>query len=163
MVSSLSIIVAVAHDGAIGASGDLVYRISADLRRFKELTMGHPVIMGRKTFESFPKGPLPGRCNIVITRNPDYPDEGIVRVSSFDEACRCASGDAFVIGGGEIYRQAMDVADRIYMTEIDADATCADTFFPKIDPGVWTVVDEGEWHDDPKSGVRYRYICLSRR
>lgn len=163
MENSLSIIVAVAHGGAIGASGDLLYRISADLRRFKQLTMGHPVIMGRKTFESFPNGPLPGRRNIVITRDPHYPDEGIVRVSSFDEACRQASGDAFVIGGGEIYRMAMDVARRIYLTEIDADAAGADTFFPEIDPAEWEVVDEGEWTEDPKSGVRYRYTCLSRR
>lgn len=159
---TLSIIVAVARGGAIGASGDLLYHISADLRRFKQLTMGHPVIMGRKTFESFPKGPLPGRRNIVVTRNQEYPAEGIERVSSLEEACRRAGEDAFVIGGGEIYRMAMDVADRIYMTEIDADAPGADTFFPAVDPGVWRIVEEGEWAEDPKRGA-LRYTCLYRR
>ena len=161
----ISIIVATAQGNAIGRKGDLLFHISADLRRFKEITMSHPIIMGRKTFESFPKGPLPGRENIVITRQTDYHHDGITIVGSFSDALAAANGvdEAFVIGGGEIYREAMNHATTIYLTEIDATVEDADTFFPTIDPQEWNVSDEGEWITDERSGVRYRFVCLSRR
>ena len=162
---NISIIVATAQENAIGRKGDLLFHISADLRRFKEITMGHPIIMGRKTFESFPKGPLPGRQNIVITRQSDYANEGITVVGSFSDALAAANGvdEVFVIGGGEIYREAIKQASMIYLTEIDAKVDDADTFFPSIDSQEWQITEEGEWIEDERSGARYRFICLSRR
>ena len=161
----ISIIVAVANNNAIGRKGDLLFHISADLRRFKEITMGHPIIMGRKTFESFPKGPLPGRQNIVITRQNDYARDGITVVGSFSEALT-ATGDVdevFVIGGGEIYREAIKYASKIYLTEIDADVVDADTFFPTIDTDEWQIDEESGWIADERSGVDYCFVCLSRQ
>ena len=132
----ISIIVAAAQGNAIGRKGDLLFHISADLRRFKEITMGHPIIMGRKTFESFPKGPLPGRQNIVITRQGDYQYDGITVVGSFPDALAAANNvdEVFVIGGGEIYREAINGASVLYLTEIDAKVDDADTFSPKLTP-----------------------------
>lgn len=167
MNPELVIIAAVTRDMALGRGGDLLYHISADLKRFKQLTMGCPVIMGRKTFESFPNGPLPGRENIVITRNPDYRRQGIKTASSLDEAVNKimnATLKCFVIGGGEIYRQALPLADRLELTEIDAVCPEADTHFPGIDPKVWRKVSESEWFTDPRSGVAYRFVtyCADR-
>ena len=161
----ISIIVAVARVNAIGRKGDLLFHISADLRRFKEITMGHPIIMGRKTFESFPKGPLPGRKNIVVTRQKDYERDGILTVGSLNEALsQCKDADeVFIIGGGEIYKMGLQFASKIYLTEIDAEITDADTFFPKINNEEWENEVEGEWVADDRTGVRYRFICLSRR
>ncbi|MDE7442868.1 MAG: dihydrofolate reductase [Muribaculaceae bacterium] len=164
-ISDISIIVAITRNGAIGRSGDLLFHISEDLKRFKELTMGHPIIMGRKTFESFPRGPLPGRKNIVITRQSDYDRSGIATASSFEQALQLTDGATpFIIGGGEIYSMALPLANRIYMTEIDARIDDADTFFPAIDPLEWEISEvPTEWAIDPKSGIRYRYVTLSRR
>lgn len=164
MTTNLTIIVAVARGGAIGRSGDLLFHISDDLKRFKALTMGSPIIMGRKTFESFPKGPLPGRRNIVITRNSDYSRDGIETAASLDEAiAMCAESEkAFVIGGGEVYRQAIDRADTIELTEIDAEVADADTFFPAIDETAWHRVTESETMTDPRSGARYSFVTLKR-
>ncbi len=161
----ISIIVATAQGNAIGRKGDLLFHISADLRRFKEITMGHPIIMGRKTFESFPKGPLPGRQNIVITRQEDYHHDGITVVGSFSDALTAANGvdEAFVIGGGEIYREAINHASKLYLTEIDATVDDADTFFPEIKREEWVETDASEWITDERSGARYRFVCLSRR
>ena len=161
----ISIIVATAQNNAIGRKGDLLFHISADLRRFKEITMGHPIIMGRKTFESFPKGPLPGRENIVITRQEDYLREGITVVNSLSQALDVANGvdEVFVIGGGEIYREAINQATKIYLTEIDATVEDADTFFPVIDSEKWHAIETSEWITDERSLVRYRFVCLSRR
>ena len=161
----ISIIVATAQGNAIGRKGDLLFHISADLRRFKEITMSHPIIMGRKTFESFPKGPLPGRENIVITRQSDYHHDGITVVGSLSAALTAANGvdEAFIIGGGEIYREAINHASKIYLTEIDAKVDDADTFFPEINPNIWEETESSEWFTDERSGARYRFICLSRR
>lgn len=161
----ISIIVATAHKNAIGRKGDLLFHISADLRRFKEITMGHPIIMGRKTFESFPKGPLPGRQNIVITRQKDYAHDGITVVGSFAEALTAADGtdEVLVIGGGEIYREALNQASRLYLTEIDANVDDADTFFPEINREEWHETEASHWITDERSGVRYRFVCLSRQ
>ncbi|MBO5267808.1 MAG: dihydrofolate reductase [Muribaculaceae bacterium] len=158
----LSIIVAVDRDGGIGRAGDLLYHISADLRRFKQLTMGHPVIMGRRTFESLPKGALPGRRNIVISRNAAYTAPGIEVAGSLDEALAmtAGTGEAFVIGGASIYAESMSVAARIYLTEVDAAAE-ADTYFPPIGPE-WHHTDESATETDPRSGISYRFVTLSR-
>jgi dihydrofolate reductase len=165
MKPELHIIAAVARGGAIGRGGDLLFHISADLRRFKALTMGCPIIMGRKTFESFPRGPLPGRRNIVVTRQTDYPAQGISTAGSLQQALEIAADaeKVYVIGGGEIYRQAFDMADVLDITEIHADAPDADTFFPPIDPNRWELT-ESTAPEEPTSPmvnfVTYRQINL---
>lgn len=153
----ITIIAAVCANGAIGRRGDLLYHISADLRRFKQLTMGHPIIMGRKTFESFPKGPLPGRRNIVISRNPDYAPAGAEVYASPEEALEACgdAGEVFVIGGGEIYSRFMPQASRLMLTEIDAAPDDADTFFP---PHGLTAHEASDWQGDEP---RYRFVTYS--
>jgi len=164
---TLSIIVAVADKGAIGRNGDLLFPIPADLKRFKAITMGHPIIMGRKTLESFPKGPLPGRRNIVITRNGEYHPEGVEVTHSLSEAISEAEAtgttEAFVIGGSQIYAQALPLANRLYLTVINADAPDADAFFPAIDPDVWMETECSDPQTDPRSGLSYRFVCLVRK
>ena len=160
----MTIIAAITNDYGLGRNGDMLYHISADLKRFKAITMGHPLVMGRKTFESFPKGPLPGRRNMVITRNVDYAREGIETYPSLSAAlAACEDADAMIIGGGEIYSQSMPQADRLLITEIDAVAPDADTHFPVIDCDVWKAVDIGEWDTDPRSGARYRFVEYARK
>lgn len=131
---TVTIIAAVCRNGAIGRGGDLLHHISDDLRRFKALTMGHPIIMGRKTFESFPKGALPGRRNIVISRREDYAPAGAEVYASPEAALEACgdSGEVFIIGGGEIYRRFMPLADKLMLTEIDDAPADADTFFPPV-------------------------------
>lgn len=162
---TISIIAALAADGAIGRHGDLVYHIREDMRHFRRLTMGHPVVMGRKTFESLPGGALPGRRNIVVTRNAAYTAPDIETYPSLDaafEALRADSDEVFVIGGGEIYRQAMPQASRLYITQIDATVDDADTYFPTIAPDIWRMDEAGEPAIDSGSGLRYRMVCFSR-
>ncbi|MBQ8773139.1 MAG: dihydrofolate reductase, partial [Muribaculaceae bacterium] len=136
MSTRLSIIVAVTRNWAIGRGGDLLFHVRDDLRRFKAITMGKPIIMGRKTFESFPNGALPGRRNIVITRQGGYRAPDIETVSSLQDALALVDGveEAMIIGGGEIYRQALPLTSRLYLTEIDATVSDADTYFPAIEP-----------------------------
>lgn len=162
-MAQISVIVAITRNNAIGKNGDLLYHISDDLKQFKKVTMGHPIIMGRKTFESFPNGPLPGRENIVITRQSDYNVEGITPVSSLQQACeKAGEQEVMVIGGGEIYRQALPMASKLYLTIIDIERVDADTFFPEINFAEWKVVEESEIKTDERSGVEYRFVCLSR-
>ncbi len=164
-MAQISIIVAVTRDLAIGRGGDLLFHISEDLKHFKSITMGHPIIMGRKTFESFPNGALPGRRNIVITRQNDYSVAGIETAQSLEEAFDLVNDcdDVFVIGGGEIYRQAMPIATRLIITEIDAQIADADTYFPTIDQNQWQITEQSEYRQDPRSGANYRFTCLSRK
>lgn len=127
----INIIVAATLDGAIGLRGDMLYYIRPDLQRFKALTTGHTVIMGRKTFESLPKGALPNRRNIVITRRADFSAPGAEVAHSLQEALNIADGEEiFIIGGESIYRAAMPLAQRLYLTQIHAERPDADTFFP---------------------------------
>ena len=138
-MSRISMVVAVARNGVIGRDGGLPWHISSDLRLFKEITMGKPIIMGRKTWESLPKRPLPGRRNIVLTRTPGYAAEGADVVSSTAAALALCDGaeEIAVIGGGEIYRLFWPMAGRLYVTEIDAEVS-GDTHFPAIMPAEWT-------------------------
>ncbi|AWF82939.1 dihydrofolate reductase [Microbulbifer sp. A4B17] len=139
MTVSIALIAAVARNGAIGKDNELPWRISGDLQFFKRTTMGKPVVMGRKTFESIGR-PLPGRVNIVITRNTDWVAEGVEVVQSLEKAlslaqnCACDSGasEVMIIGGAQIYRQALPLASRLYITEVDAKVD-GDAFFPDID------------------------------
>ena len=128
----INIIVGIGKNGEIGKANGLLWHLSSDLKRFKEITMGHPMIMGRKTYESIGR-PLPGRTSIVMTRNPDFRPEGVVVVTGdIREALEVAKkldDEVFVIGGGGIYQQALPLADRIYLTRVWADFPEADTFF----------------------------------
>lgn len=159
---SVTVIAALTLDGAIGRNGDLLYHISDDLKHFKKLTLGHPVVMGRKTFESLPGGPLPGRRNIVVTRNGDYRPEGVETVSSIDEAIALTGGDCFIIGGGEIYGQAIKKADALELTVIDAVSENADTFFPVVTVADWKLVSSDGPMTDPRSGVCYNFRRYER-
>lgn len=161
---TVTIIAAVTRDLAIGHNGDLLYHISDDLRHFKSLTMGHPIVMGRRTFESFPKGALPGRRNIVVSRTPLYSAPGAETVGSLEEALALAGTDAegidpgevFVIGGGQIYRQALPLAHKLELTLIDAERPDADTRFPAVELPTGPL----ETATDPRSGVAYSFLTL---
>lgn len=134
----ITIIAVVGNDNAIGRRGDLLWHLSEDLRHFKALTMGHPVIMGRKTWESLPKRPLPKRRNIVVTRNPEYVAEGAEVVASLQEAFDITVNEnPFVMGGGEIYNQSLPFADALSLTLVDATDADADTYFPDFRNGEW--------------------------
>jgi len=136
----VSLVVAMGSNRAIGLQGRLPWHIPEDLKRFKALTIGHPIVMGRKTYESIGRL-LPGRTSVIVTRQPGYQVPGAVIAHSLGDAvARCAgSQEVFVIGGGELYREALPLAQRIYLTEVDL-APEADTFFPDIDPGQWREV-----------------------
>lgn len=157
----ISIIVAVANNNLIGGSNKLLWHLSTDLKRFKALTMGHPVIMGRKTYESIGK-PLPGRQNIVISRNTGFKPEGVFVFSSLKEALStCTDKDAFIIGGAEIYAQSMSLADRIYLTRIFHSFE-GDAFFPEIAENEWKI-EKTEMHEpDEKNPYRYAFIDYVR-
>lgn len=158
-----TIIVAVTADLAIGKAGDQLYYIKSDLRRFRQLTTGHTIIMGRKTFDALPKGALPNRRNIVVSRQQGLtlPDAEVT--ASIGEALRLAGDDeAFIIGGAQIYAAALPFTDRIELTEIDVLRPDADTFFPPIDADKWRTESVGEPQTDEASGVAYRYRTLLR-
>lgn len=136
----LSVIVAIADNGVIGGGNELLWHIPDDLKRFKRITSGHSVIMGRKTFESIGK-PLPNRRNIVVTRNLEFYVVGVEVASSLATALEMTKNEAevFVIGGGEIYRQALPMASKLYITRVHAEYK-GDTYFPEIDPQEWQLV-----------------------
>lgn len=136
----ISVIVAVAQNGVIGGGNTLLWHISEDLRRFKSITMGHPVIMGRRTFESVGR-PLPGRTNVVVSRREDYTPEGVTVVRSLEEAFALfpQEEEIFVTGGGQIYAQAMPLADKLYLTTVEKDYD-GDTRFPDWNRDEWRQV-----------------------
>ena len=156
----ITIIVAVDLNNAIGRGGDMLYHLSADLRRFKALTMGHTLIMGRKTFDSLPKGALPGRRNIVVSRNTAFSAPGAERASSLEEAIAMAgNAEIFIIGGGQIYAQALPLADTIELTVISDRAESADTFFPAIPEGEFERVSSVDAGTVPAA----EFVTLRRR
>lgn len=149
----ISIIVAIGKNNEIGKDNGMLAHLPADLKYFKETTRGHTVIMGRKTFESLPKGALPNRRNIVITRNPHIRFEGAETVSSLDMAlirCRDES-EVFIIGGGQIYAQALPIADKLYLTHIQASFPDAEVFFPTIDYSQWQITEQVLHQADTKN------------
>ena len=149
----VSLIVAASENNAIGKDNKLLWHLPEDLKFFKNATWGMPVVMGRKTFEAMGKL-LAGRTNIVITSNKDWKAEGATVVQNIDDALKAgeATGakEAFITGGGEIYRQTMDIADKIYMTRIHAEME-GDTFFPEIDPAAWELIFNKELKADEKN------------
>ncbi|MCR4267127.1 dihydrofolate reductase [Nitratireductor sp. ZSWI3] len=163
---SVELVVAVAENGVIGRVGGLPWRLSTDLKRFKALTLGKPIVMGRKTWESLGR-PLPGRRNIVVTRRADYEAEGAECVSSLAVAMALAGAgrsdaDVCVIGGGEIYREALPLADRLHVTHVHADIE-GDTYFPPIDPETWEPVSREEVPAGEKDVYATSYVVYQRR
>lgn len=153
-----ALIAAVARNGTIGRDNALPWRLPEDLRRFKALTTGHAIVMGRKTWESLGR-PLPGRRHVVVSRDPDYRAEGITVVHSLAEALAVAGDDAYVIGGAMLYEQALPFVDRMEMTEIDADFA-GDARFPPFDRGQWREAAR-ETHRTPE-GLGYAFVTLLR-
>ena len=167
----IALVVAIAGKGVIGRDVVLPWRLSTDMKRFKADTMGKPIVMGRKTWESFPKKPLPGRLNIVVTRNASYRAEGAEVVGSLDDALtlarargRCMNGidEICIIGGGEIFVQSFGIADRLYVTHVLADID-GDTFFPEIDPESWEAVYSEDVPVGDKDSHPTRHVVYERR
>lgn len=159
----LTLIAAAGENNELGKDNDLVWHLPDDFKRFKKLTTGHFIIMGRKTFESFQE-PLPNRTHVVITRKENYKKEGVVVVHSLERAIELTEDDPqpFVIGGGEIYKEAIDVADKIELTRVHATFD-ADTFFPEIDEKQWKLVAE-EFHEkDERHNYAFTYLTYERR
>jgi dihydrofolate reductase len=163
------LIVAVAENGVIGARGAIPWRLKSDMQRLKALTLGRPVVMGRKTFVSIGR-PLPGRTNIVVTRDAAFRAAGVVATTSFDAARAVATGDALrrlateiaVIGGAEIYAQWMECADRLEITEVHARPE-GDTYLATIDTGVWEEVARVRNSAGPDNSVDFSYVTYRRR
>lgn len=155
--AGLILIVAMARDNAIGKGGEIPWHLPEDLAHFKKCTMGHPIIMGRKTWDSLPFKPLKGRRNIVISRNSALHIEGADCFDSLEAAVEsCISEDTpFVIGGEQIYKIAMPHATELIITEVDTSCPDADAFFPKIDPKIWELIEQSD-EIQSKSGLKYR-------
>lgn len=161
----ITLVVAADEAGAIGQAGGLPWRLPADLQFFKRVTMGHPLVMGRKTHESIGRS-LPGRLNVVVTRDPAYrPFEGAVVADSLEDAlAKAAEADgeeAMVIGGAEIFRQALPMAERIYLTRVHATFD-ADTFLPDVPPGQWNEVWREEHGADDRNPYGFSFRLLER-
>ncbi|MEH6575574.1 MAG: dihydrofolate reductase [Amphritea sp.] len=164
----LAIIVAQAENRVIGINNNLPWHLPEDLRYFKQVTMGKPIIMGRKTFESIGR-PLPGRTNIVITRDSEYQREGIRVVHSLEAATRLAESiclidgfdEAMVIGGSQIYAQALAIADRLYLTQVHA-AVEGDAYFPEFHPGRWCEIGREDFVAQGHNPYDYSFIVLDR-
>ena len=161
---TLSIIVAVASDGAIGRANDLLWHLPADLKRFKELTTGHTILMGRKTFESLPRGPLPNRRNIIISRSLPAQPGAEVYPTIQQALVACASDEeVFIIGGGEIYRQLLPDTERIYLTRVQASFPDAEVFFPEFDPNEWIEEAREVYPRDERNEYDTELLLLRRR
>ena len=165
------LISAVSDNNVIGRDGDMPWKLSTDLKRFKQMTLGKPVVVGRKTLESFGGRPLPGRPHVVVTRDPSRQVEGCHMASSLDEALLMArqiaaetgASEICVIGGGEIYRQAISCADALYITHVDAVIADGDTFFPTIDPAVFEKTEEVVVPAGEKDSFSTRFTIYHRR
>ncbi|MFV0345498.1 MAG: dihydrofolate reductase [Bacteroidales bacterium] len=157
-------ICAVDSNMGIGKDNDMLFYISEDLKRFKQLTSGHSIVMGRKCWESLPKHPLPKRENIVMTTNPSYKCEGGILANSVEQVldiCKNAE-KVFIIGGAQIYKLFMPYASKLLITEIDDSSKKADVFFPDIDMNIWKTADKSETNADINQ-VKYRYIEYTKR
>ncbi len=169
----ISIIVAIDCNNAIGADNKLIYWLPDDLKRFKKLTTGNTIIMGRKTFESLPKGALPNRRNIVLSRNTELQFPGADTFPSLKAAledCRIQAEqgredakEVFIIGGASVYRQALPLADRLCLTEIDATSESADTFFPEFDRSQWVETFREDHLSDERHAYPFSFVNLERK
>ena len=164
----IALVAAVAKNGVIGAEGGMPWRLPSDLRRFKQTTLGNPGVMGRKTHESIGKA-LPGRPNIVVTRDKSYESDGISVVHSVEAAldrarevaAESGADEIHVIGGGTIYREAMPLAEKLYITHVDAEPE-GDTHFPPIDPQQWHVVHDEAVESDHRDTASTRFVVYER-
>lgn len=166
MKSELHLIVAMADNGAIGLDGDMPWgrNLPADLRHFKETTMGHPIVMGRRTYETLPKRPLPGRTNVVVTRNTEYTAEGALVVHSIEEALESVRDEKlFLIGGGSLYKQGIELSDQLHITLVHHSWENADTFFPNIDLDIWQCVENERHEADEKNLYPYSFTRWIRK
>jgi dihydrofolate reductase len=164
-VTVISLVLARADNGVIGNAGGLPWRLPDDMRRFKALTMGKPVVMGRKTWQSLPKKPLPGRTNIVVTRDVGFHAEGAVVVHTLDGAIARAQSENLeeiaIIGGAQIYTAALPLASRIHLTEVHTDAD-GDTHMPAFDSKVWREVTREDHPPSAGGGIAFSYVTLER-
>jgi len=160
----ISIIVAVSEDWGIGKDNDLLWHISEDLKRFKRLTSGNTVIMGKRTWESLPRRPLPGRKNIVLTDDKTETIENAVTAYSIEDSLsKCEKNEEiFVIGGGSIYRQFTPLADRLYITHVHKKAP-ADIYFPEIDLKIWKITEEEVFKTDDEQSIPYTYTIYEKK
>jgi len=159
-MSRLNLIVAMARNRVIGIDNTLPWHLPEDLKHFKHLTMGHHIVMGRKTYDSIGR-PLPGRTTVIVSRDPDYAMAGCLVAHTLDEAVRlCADDDqAFFVGGSSLYEQALPLAERLYITEIQADYE-GDAHFPEFDPGEWRETARESQVDD--AGLAYDFVTYDR-
>ena len=160
----ISIIVAIAQNNAIGFKNKLIYWLPNDLKRFKSLTTGNTIIMGRRTFESLPKGALPNRRNIVLSRTgkaEDFP--GADLYPNLQEALSSCEGDIYIIGGASVYKEALPIADRLCLTYVHDTPEQADTFFPEINKEEWEETFREDHDTDEKHAQRYSFIDLTRK
>ena len=162
----ISVIAAVADGGAIGRKNSLLWHISEDLKYFKRVTMGHPVIMGRKTFESIGR-PLPGRKNIVVSKSASFNNPNVEKAEDLDALLkslrRKRKEEYFVIGGASIYASAMQYAHKLYITRIYSKAEGADAFFPEIDEKTWTVIEKSSVLHDEENNIDFQFIVYGRK
>jgi dihydrofolate reductase len=159
----ISLIVAMASNRAIGLNNQMPWHLSADLKRFKQITMGHPIIMGRLTFEAIGR-PLPGRTNIIVSRNPAYQAEDCIVVDSVEAAIRqgCQLADeVFVVGGSTLYETTLPLANNLFVTQINQDFE-GDTFFPNFDRNNWVEVEREDVANDAKVSFSYTFLKLKR-
>ncbi len=155
----LNIIAAVAKNNAIGFQNKLIYWLPNDLKRFKALTTGNTIIMGRKTFESLPKGALPNRRNVVVSRNESLVLEGAEVFHSLEAALSsCKDEDVYIIGGEQLYRTSLPLADRLCLTEVDNTPAEADAFFPEVDKTIWKEFAREDHDKDEKHAHRYSFV-----
>ena len=159
----ISIITAMAQNRVIGKENTLPWHLPADLQHFKQITMGKPMIMGRKTWESLP-GLLPGRHHIVVTRNPDYDAPGASIAHSLQQAIELAGDvpEIMIVGGANLYAQALSIAQRLYLTEIDLDVA-GDAWFPELDLDQWQEISREAHQADEKNPVNYTFITLEKK
>ena len=159
----INIVVAKASNNVIGAKNDLIWHLPNDLKHFKNITSGHPIIMGRKTFESLGR-PLPNRTNIVVTRDQNWSAENIEIETSLPKAIEAAQKidqDIYIIGGGNIYKQAMEFADVLYITEVHHEFD-GDTYYPEIDSDEWEEVEREDFKKDEKHPYAYSFVTYKR-
>lgn len=160
----ITIIAAVANNNVLGKDNELIWHIPADLKRFKKETLGHHIIMGRKTFESLGK-PLPKRVNVIISRDVNYPaPEGCVVVSSLEKALEIAINDTnpFIIGGAQIYAEGIKIADKLDLTFVHHDFE-GDVFFPEINPEIWEEISREHFQANTESEFNYSFVSFRRR
>ena len=158
----ITVIAAIGKNGELGKENDLIWHLPNDLKRFKKITLGHHVIMGRKTFESLGK-PLPKRTTIIITRNKDYHVDGCITVNSLEDALKAAEADPnpYILGGAEIYNQAIKIADILDLTLVESNFE-ADVFFPKIDKNIWKEISREHFSADQTHQYNYSFVTYKK-